>query len=238
MKMEIKVDKKPVLFLAVLIVGLAIVGFVVAYTNPWGPGLPGDTSGPPVTGHSADEMNVYIGNTLKTLQQAIDAGDFGGATGLSCSVTTQDIAGEPAIVNCPAGTVITGGGVTCPGGNQVNFSHPEGNGWRASCDGFRAITVHAICCEGTSGGAPATVDCGDITGGSDPDYCADDVGTGNVVGGGTDSFHAMGGGFTCSFWGSASCAAGVTCNPPATRRTTSYVSAGGGDYDAYYICVT
>ncbi|MFH1587429.1 MAG: hypothetical protein ABID38_06225 [Candidatus Diapherotrites archaeon] len=87
MKIEINFDKKPVLFLAAFIIGLAIVGLVVAYTDPWGPELPGNSSGPPVVGHSADETNVYIGGTLKTLQQAIDAGDFGGGTvsGWSCT---------------------------------------------------------------------------------------------------------------------------------------------------------
>ncbi|MFH1587440.1 MAG: hypothetical protein ABID38_06290 [Candidatus Diapherotrites archaeon] len=87
MKMEINFDRKPVLFLAVLIIGLAIVGLAVAYTSGWS-GDAGNPATPPVIGHSADETNVWVNGAAKTLQQAIDDGDLRTSLGTYVGATT------------------------------------------------------------------------------------------------------------------------------------------------------
>jgi len=120
------------LFLAVLIVGIAIVGLVVAYTTGW-TGDPGSELTPPVTGHSADETNVWVNGAAKTLQQAIDDSDFAGGTGRIVGGGIQGPFSE-----CWPDATCPGGMVNCPAGSTKRIT-----GWSDS--GFGSPNYHILC---------------------------------------------------------------------------------------------
>lgn len=64
----ITLRKKHVYF---MLLGLGIFAFLVG-VSAYNSDFDGTTSGPPNFGHSADEINVDVGGTLKTVQQAIN----------------------------------------------------------------------------------------------------------------------------------------------------------------------
>ncbi|MFH1587234.1 MAG: hypothetical protein ABID38_05230 [Candidatus Diapherotrites archaeon] len=62
MNINLKFEKKPVLFLAALIIGLALIGLVIAQY----------TQDPPNPGHGGNTVWISIDGVEKTLQAAID----------------------------------------------------------------------------------------------------------------------------------------------------------------------
>lgn len=71
-------DKTGLLVLTTLLALVTIVSVTLAYTETYDPysSAPlvstGVSTGPPVFGHSADEINVYSDGEIKTLQQAFN----------------------------------------------------------------------------------------------------------------------------------------------------------------------
>jgi len=66
MKLEINITKK----YAFLIIGAILLAGGIFLVNAYG------GTQPKVVGHSSGEVDVNIGGTIKTLQEAINAGDF------------------------------------------------------------------------------------------------------------------------------------------------------------------
>jgi len=69
MKISLNIEKR----YAFMIVGLLVLGVGGFFVYGYG------TTNPVAFGHSGGEVDVNIGATTKTLQQAINAGDLGGA---------------------------------------------------------------------------------------------------------------------------------------------------------------
>jgi hypothetical protein len=80
--MKIKLEKKDLYVLGIIILFIVGVGLVIAYN----PNFQGGN--PAIMGHSPDEIYVNISGNVKTLQQAIDDGDFSG--GGNIAVDTND----------------------------------------------------------------------------------------------------------------------------------------------------
>lgn len=74
-KIEINLTNKGLYFFIFLGVFFALIVGVWAYNSNMNSGNPS------VMGHSSGEINVNIGGTVKTLQQAIDDGDFSASSG-------------------------------------------------------------------------------------------------------------------------------------------------------------
>jgi len=74
-KIDIKLDNKIYYLLVLVLVVIILNGVVYAFNSGFSGG---DAS---VMGHSSDEVMINIGGTPKTLQAAIDGGDFGGGGG-------------------------------------------------------------------------------------------------------------------------------------------------------------
>ena len=66
MKIEVNLEKKYLFFVFAIL--LIFAGFVLVFA--YNPSFSGGN--PPVLGHSADEVNVQIGNTVRTSQDLID----------------------------------------------------------------------------------------------------------------------------------------------------------------------
>lgn len=107
-------DRQGLLALVTMIALLGIVGLTVAFNPAYNPGSsnppPGAPTAPPSFGHSADEVNVYYGEQVRTLQDALNNLNTGGGGGIS-SISQQAGGGivltpNPidAITN-PSGTV-------------------------------------------------------------------------------------------------------------------------------------
>ncbi|MBI4044659.1 MAG: hypothetical protein HY392_03040 [Candidatus Diapherotrites archaeon] len=62
-----------------LIAAVSFVSFTNAYNPDFPDNLQDTTKTKEIMGHSGDETNIFINNTLKTLQQAINEGDFEGS---------------------------------------------------------------------------------------------------------------------------------------------------------------
>jgi len=127
MKIEVNITKIHFYVLAVAIAVFGIALFAVAYNEAF-------TGGVPETfGHSADELNVKVGDNVMTLQAAIDAGAIGGFSDIkvakfectddigsaSCSlsegdpdITNEDL-DDRLIMECPDGYMAISGGVSC-----------------------------------------------------------------------------------------------------------------------------
>ncbi len=70
---NLNIQKKDLWLISAIMVFLIGVGFVIAYNS----------GNPSVHGHDAGETMVNIGGVEKTLQQAIDDGDFSGSSGIT-----------------------------------------------------------------------------------------------------------------------------------------------------------
>jgi hypothetical protein len=65
---------------------------------------------------------------------------------LSCNTEEIIASGATAEVQCPAGSMATGGGGDCVA-DRIVTSGPSGNGWRVRCQTSQAnIKVWAVCC--------------------------------------------------------------------------------------------
>jgi hypothetical protein len=103
-----------------------------------------------VCGDDADslsDLNCASGQVLKRsgdLWTCAEDQIFSG--NMSCNTEESIASGASAEVQCPAGSMATGGGGDCVD-DRIITSGPSGNGWRIRCQTTQAnIKVWAICC--------------------------------------------------------------------------------------------
>jgi hypothetical protein len=103
-----------------------------------------------VCGDDADslvDLNCASGQVLKRSGNVWTCAEdqiFSGA--LSCNIEETIATGSSAEVQCPAGSMATGGGGDCVD-DRIITSGPSGNGWRVRCQTTQAnIKAWAVCC--------------------------------------------------------------------------------------------
>ena len=107
-------DKTGLLVIGIILVLVTVLSVVLAYStsyNPLSQSVPpssGLSTGPPVFGHSADEINVYAGGQIKTLQQAINEDYVPGSFHFTASST--------GYIACASGEVVV---------SEITISQPS-----------------------------------------------------------------------------------------------------------------
>ncbi|MDO8740238.1 MAG: hypothetical protein Q7J54_01545 [Candidatus Woesearchaeota archaeon] len=137
------IAKKHLYILMAFVLAVAGIVLVIGY----------GTTTPDTFGHSGGELMVTVGGVAKTLQSAIDGGDFEGfkeCTTLTSLLSTGTVRCT-ADISCEAGWTMTGGG--CQVGwwpDAAMFDYPVGNGWlcatedaNSNCD---KASVYVRCC--------------------------------------------------------------------------------------------